>query len=199
VSDIAIYEHRFNGIPVRTGDVICTADGAEGGVYAALWQTLGALVPGPIDHCAVYIGPGGRCVEAGARGVIVFDMHDPWDAHALHDSRWLLDTFYGVAYPLAGRGLPAEKERRIRSGVAAYCLEQAKAGKPYNVNFLASDDDSAFYCSQLVYKAYLRFGINLNRNQAIPLPDALSQIVFPLEIWESSPGRMPLTAERTVG
>lgn len=180
-----IYEHTFEGIPVRTGDIICTSDGGEGGVYGALWQALGTLVPGPIDHCAIYIGPGGRCVEAGARGVIAFDMADAWDAAAAHDTRWLLDTFFGVAYPLAGRGFAGGDEERIRAGVAEYCLAQAVAAKPYNINFLAADDDSAFYCSQLIYKAYLRFGINLNTSKGVALGGALDQIVFPLEIWES--------------
>lgn len=178
-----IHEHSFRGIPVRTGDVICTADGGDGGVYAALWGALGALVPGPVDHCAVYVGPGGRCVEAGARGVIAFDMGEAWDAASCHDVRWLLDTFYGVAYPLAGRGLPAPEEERIRAGVAAYC--QAQAGKPYNPNFLAADEDGAFYCSQLVYKAYHRFGIDLNTNRGVALGGPLQQIILPLEIWES--------------
>jgi hypothetical protein len=186
-----VYEHNFHGIPVRTGDVICTSDGGEGGLYAALWQALGSLVPGPIDHCAVYVGPGGRCVEAGARGVITFDMTDPWDAAGRHDVRWLLDTFYGVAYPLAGRGLGREEERRIRAGVAAYCLEQAVAAKPYNFNFLASDADDAFYCSQLVYKAYKRFGVELNTNSGGVLAGALQQVILPVAIWESCQERRP--------
>ncbi|MEN9936874.1 MAG: Permuted papain-like amidase enzyme YaeF/YiiX, family [Chloroflexota bacterium] len=180
-----IYEHSFHGIPVRTGDVICTTDGGAGGLYAALWQRLGTLVPGPIDHCAVYVGPGGRCVEAGARGVITFDMDDPWDAAARHDVRWLLDTFYGVAYPLAGRGLEPADEERIRAGVAGYCLEQAAARRPYNVNFLDSAGDDAFYCSQLVFKAYHRFGIDLNTWHTDPARAPLHSVVFPLEIWES--------------
>jgi hypothetical protein len=178
-----IHQHSFHGIPLRTGDVICTSDGGDGGVYAALWQALGTLVPGPVDHCLLYVGPGGRCVEAGARGVIAFDMADPWDAPGRHDTRWLLDTFYGVAYPLAGRSLSITEEERVRAGVATYCL--AQAGKPYNVNFLAAEDDSAFYCSQLVYKAYRRFGIDLNSSRGLALGGPLQQIVFPLEIWQS--------------
>ena len=44
-------------------------------------------------------------------------------------------------------------------GVADYCLSHM--GKPYNVNFLNTVTDAAFYCSQLIYLAYRECGIDL--------------------------------------
>ena len=40
------------------------------------WRLVGRLVPGDVDHVMMYVGPGGRCIEAGSRGVIAFDMPD---------------------------------------------------------------------------------------------------------------------------
>ena len=91
------------------------------------------------------------------------------------------DDFVGVAYPLQGRGFSEAEEIRIRKSVAAYC--QAQIHKPYNINFLNPDSESAFYCSQLAYKAYLPHGIDLNSDHGVPHIIGSSRIVFPSEIW----------------
>ena len=178
-----IYTHIYNGLRVATGDVLCTQDGDGDSPFGRIWRLMGFLVPGEIDHTVVYIGPGGRCVESGGRGVIAFEMPgDAWDAQPLYSRRWLADTLVGAAYPLEGRRLTPAEEKRIRSGVAEYCLRQVKSGKPYNSNFFDPQIDGAFYCSQLVYKAYLAQGIDLNGDAGVPA-GVLSEVVFPLEIW----------------
>jgi hypothetical protein len=179
------YTYTFQGLPVTTGDIICTRDGEEDSAFGRLWRLLGRLVPGEVDHCIIYLGPGGRCIESATRGVIEFEMPgSEWDAPALFDRRWMLDSFYGVAYPLSGRGLTAEQETRTRLAVANFCWEQALHCKPYNPNFFNPRRDGAFYCSQLVYRAYLAQGIDLNTNQGVPA-GLLAQIVFPQEIWNA--------------
>jgi uncharacterized protein YycO len=95
----------------------------------------------------------------------------------------LLDNLYGVAYPLAGLSLSNEEEAGIRKRVATYCLRQAAARKPYNLIFLDSGTENAFYCSQLAYKAYLREGIDLNTSKGLPCLPGMHSIVFPQEIW----------------
>jgi hypothetical protein len=111
-------------------------------------------------------------------------VDDCWDARKMTKLRGrLVDTFYGVAYPLLDRDLSQETEVRIRLEVASYCLRQAEAKKPYNLNFLDPDREDAFYCSQLVYKAYLAHGINLNTGLGIPGLVGTGSIVFPQEIW----------------
>jgi hypothetical protein len=183
---MSIYQHTFNGVPVTTGDIICTRNGAPAGIVGAMWQAIGRLVPGEIDHCAIYIGPDGRCIESGARGVITFDMPDErWDSPRMNETRWLMDSFHGVAYPLAGRGIARDQEAAIRADVAAFCLEQAASGKPYNPIFFASSLEAAFYCSQLIYVAYRRHGIDLNSGRGAPKIAVADSIVFPQEIWES--------------
>lgn len=187
-----IYTHQLNGLRVQTGDVICTSDGTFDSLYGRFWLLVGRTLPGDVDHCTIYLGPGGRCVEAGPGGVIVYEMPgDQWDAAPLAKQRLFVDRLYGVAYPLANRGLSIAEEQRIRKAVAQYCLEQAALKKPYNFDFFHPDKDNAFYCSQLVYKAYLEQGIDLQTSPASSASSPLcpmhllERIVLPEEIWES--------------
>ena len=183
--EIMIHTHSINGLPVQTGDIICTTDGGGEILVGQFWRLVGKLIPGDVDHIAVYVGPRGRCVEAGAKGrVITFDIGgNIWDAERMLDERWLVDTFYGIAYPLMDKDLPEYRISEIRESVADYCLAQAAAGKPYNINFLDSETEEAFYCSQLAYKAYKKEGIDLNTGKGIPEIPGTDSIIFPQEIW----------------
>jgi hypothetical protein len=152
---------------------------------------MGKLNPGEVDHCVLYLGPEGRCVESAIRGVVVYDMPGgKWDSKPLEKQRLLLDVLVGVAYPLSGRALSSEEEYRIRTNVALYCLDKVATNKPYNINFFNPKTDGAFYCSQLIYKAYLIQGINLNTNQGVPADPLLGRIVFPMEIWNGLSHRL---------
>jgi hypothetical protein len=179
-----VHSYSINGIPVQTGDIVCTRDGKPNLLPGEFWRLVGLLVPGDVDHIAIYLGPEGCCVESGALGVVTYELHDGhWEAeHSMPERGMLLDTFYGVAYPLAGIGLTHEQEKEIREAVAAFCL--AQVGKPYNLNFLNPDTEDAFYCSQLAYKAYLPFGINLNTGMAMETLPGTNQIIYPQEIWD---------------
>jgi hypothetical protein len=181
-----IYSCTFDGIPVRSGDILCTQDGdASAGLFGQIWRALGKLLPGEIDHCLIYLGPGGRCIESGARGVILFEMPgETWSSASLAKQRLLLDSLVGVAYPLDGRGLSEDEESRIRQEVISFCLERASRRKPYNLNYFDPLRDGAFYCSQLVYRAYLASGIDLDPDRNTSL---LERIVFPEEIWNACP------------
>jgi hypothetical protein len=157
----AIYTHSFDGVRFQTGDVLCTQDGVPNSLFGKIWALMGILTPGEIDHTVIYIGPGGRCVESALCGVIVFDMPgETWDAACLQTTRRMLDRLVGVAFPLAERGLTAEEEQQIRVNVADYCLEKAQRHAPYNLNFFNPQVDGAYYCSQLIYQAYLANGIS---------------------------------------
>ncbi len=180
---IMVHEYIIDGLTVRTGDIICTTDGGGELLAGEFWRLVGKLIPGDVDHIAIYIGPGGRCVESGATGrVIAFEIpSNHWDADAMYDQRKLLDTFYGIAYPLSNKGFSEDRENQIRKKVRDYCV--AKTGKPYNLNFLDSGNEDAFYCSQIAYKAYLTCGINLNTDSSVVNIPGTSEIVFPQEIW----------------
>ncbi len=182
---IEVHKYEINDILVETGDLIATVDGNSSPVIGQFWRIVGMLIPGDVDHIVIYIGPEGRCVEAGAAGkVIVFKMPGKrWDSNAMFENRCFVDDLYGVAYPLSGSNLSDEKELQIRLNVAQYCLDQARDGKPYNLNFLDSETEKAFYCSQLAYKAYIRHGINLNTEKKIPKIPFTKSIVFPQEAW----------------
>jgi len=179
-----VYSYQINGLIVQTGDLICTTDGGDVDIKGQFWRLIGKLIPGEVDHIVIFVGPGGRCVEAGARGkVITFEvMNDQWNAEKMILQRGLFsDIFYGVAYPLKGRDLDLEKSMAIRESVASYCLEQARLEKSYNINFLNSDTEDAFYCSQLAYKSYLKNGLDLNTGQGIPkIPGTESIISYSL-------------------
>lgn len=184
-----IHRDVFNGLHVKTGDILCTRDGAERqGWLGFFWRLVGYLVPGPIDHVILYVGPDGRCVEAGGRGVIDFVMpHEQWDAGAVHDQRLLVDTLVGVSYPLRGITLSPAEEERIRTAVADYCLEHV--GKPYNANFLNLVTNEAFYCSQLIYLAYREAGIDLSKHPISLVPQSGEEsdplLVLPTQIMEN--------------
>jgi len=155
------------------------------------WRILGLLIPGEVDHVAVYVGPDGRCVEACARGVYTFDLEDgQWAPEKMFKHRGRLkDHLVGVAYPLQAPGGVTEPEVRVRQAVAAYCL--AQVGKPYNINLLNPEREDAFYCSQLAYKAYQPFGINLNTGLGVPDLPGSAGIIFPQEIWSGCAHRRP--------
>ncbi|MBN2115323.1 MAG: hypothetical protein JW730_02055 [Anaerolineales bacterium] len=179
-----VYTYQIEGLPLQTGDIICTMNGKPDILPGEFWRLVGRLVPGDVDHVAVYLGPNGRCVEAGARGVIAFDVPGGlWNTEQMARQRGLLfDSFYGVSSPLDGLSLPAGEEIEMRTAVARYCL--AQVGKPYNLNFLNAETDEAFYCSQLAYKAYEQIGINLNTGLAMEQLPGTNEIVYPQEIWD---------------
>lgn len=179
-----IHTFEIEDLTVQTGDVICTMNGKPDILPGEFWRLVGRLVPGDVDHVAMYIGPGGRCIEAGSRGVITFEVPGAhWDTERMARERGLLfDTFYGVASPLDGLELPAEEEEHARLLVAEYAL--AQVGKFYNLNFLNAETDQSFYCSQLIYKAYQQIGINLNTGLAMEQLPGTNEIVYPQEIWQ---------------
>jgi len=178
-----VYTYQIEGIALQTGDVICTMNGKPDILPGEFWRLVGRLVPGDVDHVAVYLGPNGRCAEAGARGVITFDVpNGHWNTERMALQRGLLfDTFYGIVSPLDGLGLSEDEEFEMRSQIAAYCLGQV--GKPYNLNFLNAEMDNAFYCSQLAYKAYQQIGIDLNTGLTMEQLPGTNAIVYPQEIW----------------
>jgi hypothetical protein len=182
-----VYEYVISGLKVKTGDLICTTDGGGTDITGQFWRLIGKLIPGEVDHIVIYVGPEGRCVEAGAKGrVSSFHMNgNRWDAADMKKERGMfMDTLYGVAYPLENRGLDPAQWDMIRENVAAYCLEQARAKKPYNLNFFLSSTEDAFYCSQLAYRAYLTQGINLDTGKGVPHIPGTKSIILPQEIWE---------------
>lgn len=181
-----IQSYTVNGLAIRTGDILCMAFDRDSRVNPGdYWRFLGLLIPGEVDHVAVYVGPDGRCVEANAKGVITFDLEDnQWVPEKMFKHRGpFKDILVGVAYPLHERGLNHEMEMRVRSSVGEFCLSQAEIRRPYNINLLNPDRDDAFYCSQLAYKAYLPYGINLNTGLGVPDLPGTDSIVFPQEIW----------------
>jgi hypothetical protein len=184
VTDVHSYE--INGVLVQTGDLICNTNGDNTAIAGAVWRLIGLMIPGAVDHTVIYVGPEGRCVEAGAKlKVITFNVPDgEWKADEMTDERGpLYDTFYGVVYPLENSGKSPEEIVQARIGIANYCIEQANANKPYNVNFLNSETEDAYYCSQLAFKAYQKQGIDLNTNNGVPHIPFTESIVFPQEIW----------------
>jgi len=181
-----VYNYQIQGIPLHTGDIICTMNGKPDILPGEFWRLIGRLVPGDVDHVAIYVGPRGKCIEAGARGVITFDVPSGhWDTESMARQRGLLfDTFYGVASPLDALGISDEEKHAMRQVVAAYC--RAQIGKPYNLNFLNAETQEAFYCSQLAYKAYQQVGIDLNTGLAMEQLPGTNAIIYPQELWNGS-------------
>ena len=193
-----IYTYQIEGITLQTGDIICTMNGKPDILPGEFWRLVGRLVPGDVDHVAIYTGPDGRCVEAGARGVIKFTVFKgEWNTERMARRRGLLfDTFYGIVSPLDGLGLAEEEEHAMRAKVAQYCL--AQVGKPYNLNFFYSNTEESFYCSQLAYKAYQQVGVDLNTGLAMEQLPGTNAIVYPQEIWEGFSHRQAEGSEQMI-
>ena len=193
-----IHTFEIEGLAIQTGDIICTSNGKPDILPGEFWRLVGRLVPGDVDHVAMYVGPGGRCVEAGSRGVITFDMPDrTWQAERMaHQRGHLIDILYGIASPLEGQGLSEEDEFKLRTTVAKYCL--AQVGKPYNLNFLNAETEDAFYCSQLIYKAYQQVGIDLNTGLSIEQLPGTNAIIYPQEIWGECMHRLARSEKLTL-
>jgi cell wall-associated NlpC family hydrolase len=178
-----LYTYQIEGLTLQTGDIICTMNGKPDILPGEFWRLIGRLVPGDVDHVAIYLGPDGRCVEAGARGVITFDAPDIWDTERMALQRGLLfDSLYGVSSPLSGLGLSETEDHQMRQRVLSYCL--AQIGKPYNLNFRNAETEESFYCSQLAYKAYQQIGIDLNTGLAMEQLPYTNAIIYPQEIWD---------------
>jgi cell wall-associated NlpC family hydrolase len=179
-----VYTYQINNMPLQTGDIICTMNGKPDILPGEFWRLVGRLVPGDVDHVAIYLGPDGRCAEAGAKGVITFNVpNGEWNTEFMARQRGLLfDTFYGIVSPLDILGYSEEDESLMRAEVAKYVLRQV--GKPYNLNFFNAETEDAFYCSQLVYKAYQTIGINMNTGLAMEQLPGTNQIIYPQEIWD---------------
>jgi hypothetical protein len=184
IMDTMIYTYQINGMPVQTGDIICTMNGKPDILPGEFWRLIGRLVPGDVDHVAIYLGPDGRCAEAGARGVITFNVpNGEWDTERMARQRGLLfDTFYGIVSPLDVLGYSEDEEIHLRTAISQYI--SAQIGKPYNLNFLNPETEDAFYCSQLVYKAYQTIGIDINTGLAMEQFPGTNQIIYPQEIWD---------------
>jgi hypothetical protein len=189
-----IHSFIINGLPVKTGDLICTQDCGDSIIAGQFWRLIGKIIPGDVDHIVIYVGPGGKCVEAGGKArVITFDIgSDTWNALLTWTQRGIEDRLYGIAYPLEGKGFDPQQENTIRERIGEYCLEQARMRKPYNINFFNSTTEDAFYCSQLAYCAYLQHGINLNTGRGVPNIPGTERIIFPQEVWESCAHRRPM-------
>jgi hypothetical protein len=184
-----VYSYQIEEIALQTGDIICTINGKPDVLPGEFWRFVGSLIPGDVDHVAIYVGPNGRCIEAGARGVIKFTVFDgQWNTERMARRRGLLfDTFYGIVSPLDGLQASPEEKFEMRLRVAEYCL--AQVGKPYNLNFINAETEDAFYCSQLAYKAYQQVGIDLNTGLAMERLPGTNAIVYPQEIWDGFPHR----------
>jgi hypothetical protein len=194
-----VYTYQIEGIALQTGDIICTMNGKPDILPGEFWRLVGRLVPGNVDHVAIYLGPQGRCVEAGAYGVIKFTVFDEeWNTERMARRRGhLFDTFYGVVSPIDGLQVSEEEQAEMRTRVAKYCL--AQLGKPYNLNFLNAETEDAFYCSQLAYKAYQQIGVNLNTGLAMEQLPGTNEIVFPQEIWDGFSHRLSSKVPQMTG
>jgi hypothetical protein len=112
-----VYRYVFNGLSVETGDLLCMTDGDQDDLQGQFWRVLGTRLPGPIDHIVIYLGPDGRCIEAGPNGMGLFEMTTSnWSAKPLAKQRGRLhDRLHGAAYPLQGREPVIENELHLRA------------------------------------------------------------------------------------
>jgi len=179
-----IFEELLDGRPVSTGDLIGTVDGGAS-LNGMLFKVIGELIPGKPDHIAIYLGPHGICAEAAPKGVHLFRFFKGrWDSDRMEGQRGIVDKLYGIRSCLR-EGLSSQKgENAARAVVRDYVL--AQMGKPYNLNFAATDQEKAFYCSQLAWAAYRQAGVDLwpkpgaKRHPLLP-----KGVITPEDVWRA--------------
>ena len=178
------YTTTIEGLAIHTGDLLCTTDGNKESSEGAFWWIVGKLIPGPVDHIVICVdAKERRFVEAGPNGVISFQVQgEKWESEKMKSARGFIDRMYGAVNPFEAYDIPSEQKIIQREQVANFCTDQL--GKPYNLNFLDSEQHDSFYCSQLAYAAFSQIGINLNQGLSIPAIYKSERIVYPTEIWE---------------
>ena len=93
-----VYTYQIEGIALQTGDIICTMNGKPDILPGEFWRLVGRLVPGDVDHVAIYTGPQGRCIEAGAHGVIKFTVFNgEWNAERMARRGFYLPSGLGLS------------------------------------------------------------------------------------------------------
>jgi len=50
-----IHTYSIDGLSVQTGDIVCTMNGKPDILPGEFWRLVGRLVPGDVDHIAIYI------------------------------------------------------------------------------------------------------------------------------------------------
>ncbi len=178
-----VYQETITGRLVTTGDILFT-NGGPNSIYSMGCTAIGERPSEEADHCLIYVGPAGLCVEAGFHGVISFEAGRTWNTDRMFLSRGLVDTFHTASSILAGRGLSAEQEREVRIFVRGYALGCVK--KPYNVRLIDLSNENALYCSQLVYLAYRAAGIELHVVSSVQSGGRSVHMVLPSDILANS-------------
>jgi hypothetical protein len=153
-----VFTFKIRGRFLKTGDIIFT-EGGSNSIFSMGYSAHDVVTVEDVDHCIIYIGPGGLCVESGNRGVIKFEADQEWRSEQMFIERGLLDNFRTAASVFPSRSLSFLSEHDARLLVRAYVL--GTIGKPYNYSFINPNTESAFYCSQLVYHAYRHAAIDL--------------------------------------
>ncbi len=178
-----VFQETIHGRSLKTGDVIFTRDGPNS-IFSMGCTVLGERVAGEADHCLLYLGPSGLCVEAGGHGVIAFDAKPAWNAEPMLLSRGIVDTFHTASSVLAGRGLSAAQENAVRILVRGYAL--GSVSKAYNLRLLDLNNEKALYSSQLVYLAYANAGVELRGVTTVTSGRRAVQVILPRDILANS-------------
>lgn len=135
------YGQSLHPDALEVGDIILTS--AAGVLSGAIRR----VTSGPASHAAIYVGDG-MVVEAIADGVVHRTL-----------SRTLSETRLAAAYRVPG--LTAAQRRSIK----AFVLDAAARGVSYDyraiATLLASQNDEAYFCSELVFAAYAHAGRSL--------------------------------------
>ena len=166
---LTVYVTIIKDVKVTTGDLLFTSDAKLFGYTLDKGQFIG-----PTNHVIMYLGPDYKFIEAGPAGVQIFNgLSLGW--YNFQSYRYgLSDKFWAVS--------KIKLTDSARKVVAQYCINQI--GKPYNVNFLNSQTKKAFYCSQLIYWAYRKAGIDLLPRGESLLYDK-TKLIVPFELWKA--------------
>jgi hypothetical protein len=120
-----VYTYQIEGIALQTGDIICTMNGKPDILPGEFWRLVGRLVPGDVDHVAIYLG---RTDDVGpVSDQVHFDGE--WNTERMARRRGHLFVILRCYIGCAG----VSQKKSMKCGRLLPNIAW-QVGKPYNLN-----------------------------------------------------------------
>ena len=114
----------------------------------------------------------------------------PGESQNIHDKDFLkcepIEDFYQQNRACSGAFARVDCTDSIAWQALSFALDKVKRKFSFDHSYLL-DDSNQYYCTELIYRAYLQAGINLadERRHEMPMPGTDGRFIFPSDILAS--------------
>lgn len=114
----------------------------------------------------------------------------PGESQNIHDKDFLkcepIEDFYQQNRACSGAFARVDCTDSIALQALSFALDKVKRKFSFDHSYLL-DDSNQYYCTELIYRAYLQAGINLadERRHEMPMPGTDGRFIFPSDILAS--------------